>query len=123
MNIVGQSTTVPYPWERIMDSTAGSGDVLSTDNTGTATWSMPIPHPAELESFEEFVIWACGFTDPEHPPSQKKWEEFQKKVQQLAADFVAYKREKRKPATFSVSSASVGLEANKKYGYTELTSL
>lgn len=72
------------------------------------TWPPPVePHPAELESFEEFVVWACGFTDPDNPPSQKKWEEFQGKVRLLAAEFVEYKRAKRErerksepPATF-----------------------
>ena len=64
-------------------------------------------HPAELEEFEEFVIWACGFTDPEHPPSQKKWEEFQQKVMELAATFVEYKRQRREanqPYRFNVSN-------------------
>lgn len=83
----------------------------------TITWPPPVePHPAELESFEEFVIWACGFTDPDNPPSQKKWEEFQEKVRRLAADFVEYKRWKRErermtsqPSVTYASSSTTGL--------------
>jgi hypothetical protein len=74
--------------EDLTMTTAGTF-VLPMDNTSDVNW---VSHPAETERFEEFVIWTCGFTDPIHPPSQEKWEEFQKKVQQLAADFVEYKR-------------------------------
>ena len=98
-NTTTGTLTFPYPYD-----TTGTGDVYIPDQpewkqpwttpSVTTTWP-PVPHPAELENFEEFVIWACGFTDPEHPPSQAKWEEFQEKVRQLAADFVEYKRLKR----------------------------
>lgn len=91
------TVTFPYPW----DTTGGhpvpdQPEWKQPYTTPNVTWPPPLPqHPAELENFEEFVIWACGFTDPEHPPSQQKWEEFQEKVRQLAADFVEYKRVRR----------------------------
>lgn len=103
------NTSNPYfPWE---PTTAPSTPISEpeqppwktplTTGTGTYNWPSPPVHPAELEKFEEFVIWACGFTDPEHPPSQKKWEEFQQKVMELAADFVEYKRQKRDASNFT----------------------
>lgn len=102
------STAPSVPWDNTEINPYGSS------STSTITWPPPLdPHPAELESFEEFVIWACGFTDPEHPPSQRKWEEFQKRVQQLAADFVEYKRARRERERlnplFTVSSNASGL--------------
>lgn len=95
------TANVTFPWD-----TTGGSPTYVPPQPEQPTWKQPWevtqpqiwppePHPAELEKFEEFVIWACGFTDPENPPSQKKWEEFQKKVQELAADFVEYKRQRR----------------------------
>lgn len=116
----GTATIGDFPWQpSTAPATPDPWQPTVTPNVGGAyTWPAPPVHPAELEAFEEFVIWACGFTDPEHPPSQKKWEEFQKKVMQLAADFVEYKRAKREAERFgsqpfTTSSATLKIDNSK----------
>lgn len=84
------------------------GDLLKWPTA--ADFAVSHVGPLYMEKFEEFVIWTCGFTDPEHPPSQKKWEEFQHKVEQLAADFVEYKRQMRqapKGSQYSYTSTPI----------------
>lgn len=108
--------TPPYPWDQTAPTIEPEQPPWKTNplTTGTGSWPPPAPtHPADEMDFEEFVIWACGFTDPDSPPSQKKWEEFQKKVQQLAADFVEYKRAKReREYTMPYTVTTSGYAAN-----------
>lgn len=121
------NTYVTYPWDTTGGTFGTEPEQPAWKQPYTQQWPPPpLPeHPAELEGFEEFVIWACGFTDPENPPSQAKWEEFQKKVQQLAADFVEFKRMKRErermyTPTFTTSTSNISTEEiNKLKGMLE----
>ena len=98
----------------------------------------PIPEPLAdpipgTEEFHDFMCWLAGFTDPDTPPSQERWEAFQQKVREMAVLFWEYKKEQRSrefnhPGGLSVTmtadaTAGAGLVANQAYGYNMLTSL
>jgi hypothetical protein len=49
-------------------------------------WDKPFDETSE---FKDFVIWLCGYTDREEPPSKKEWRALQKRAKKMAAGFAA----------------------------------
>lgn len=103
-----QNTTgdPPYPWhdpQTAPDVTSPYVTVPNTNpytpSTTPAIWPMPTPDPEPpipgTEEFHDFMCWLAGFTDPDTPPSQERWEAFQQKVREMAVLFWEYKKEQR----------------------------
>ncbi len=152
-----QESTAIGPYER-MPNTAGypytsdrgtakpyvpPGDA-AVEGEGAHIWPplpSPLPDPIPgTEEFHDFMCWLAGFTDPENPPTQERWEAFQQKVREMAAEFFAYKKQQRAreregdivvPFTLSAGIAtnapgafrSTGLDPKLRYSFEELTSL
>ena len=106
-------TTTGDPW--IYDTTTAP-DLTSPYTpqpvvTDTVTWpevtEPPIPG---TEEFHDFMCWLAGFTDPDTPPSQERWEAFQEKVKDMAALFWEYKKEQRAREFNQQYQVSIGMD-------------
>jgi hypothetical protein len=129
----------PCPWGQ-----PTAGDMYTTDtvtypfvppvttdapvNVGVTWPNTPEPIPG-TEEFHDFMCWLAGFTDPDNPPSQERWEAFQRKVREMAAEFWEYKKEQRArefntPFTLTANANEIsgtGISAGQTQTYAELS--
>jgi len=66
----------------------------------------------ETEEFRDFVVWLCGFTNHDAPPSKAEWDALKDKTKHVAANFALRAREQRKKQAmldYDWASPRVGL--------------
>jgi hypothetical protein len=56
--------------------------------------AIPPPPFDETEEFRDYIVWLCGFTDREDPPSKEEWKKLHEKTGQIAAKFALKARDK-----------------------------
>ena len=50
------------------------------------------------EEFRTFVVWLCGYTGHDQPPSLEDWQKLQQEVKVMAAKFALESRNRKKHA-------------------------
>lgn len=102
----GGTAALPLPWS---PETAVPEQQIAVDRT----WIQPpfeLPIPG-TEEFHDFMCWLAGFTDPDSPPTQERWEAFQGKVREMAAAFFEYKKKQRE-AEYENSQPGLSMSAS-----------